>query len=128
MEWYYAVSGQQAGPVSEAQLQELQRAGTINTSTLVWRDGSALCTVPADATGILPGTTARHLLDRADQLGWTAAERMVRPHDLVEADGAWFVSSIRGPAAIRSLDGRALAAASADTAKIADLLGFDLTP
>jgi len=39
MEWFYALNGQQAGPVSDSQLEELLRAGTINNTTLVWRDG-----------------------------------------------------------------------------------------
>jgi hypothetical protein len=41
MQWFYAQNGQQAGPVSEAQLDELARNGTITAATLVWRDGLA---------------------------------------------------------------------------------------
>jgi len=41
MEWYYAESGQQRGPVSDADFQGLIRAGKINADTLVWRDGMA---------------------------------------------------------------------------------------
>lgn len=39
MDWYYAADGQQRGPVTEAQLDELFRAGTINHNTLLWRSG-----------------------------------------------------------------------------------------
>jgi uncharacterized RDD family membrane protein YckC len=39
MEWYYAESGQQRGPVSEAEFEALQRAGTVRDDTLVWREG-----------------------------------------------------------------------------------------
>lgn len=39
MNWYYAERGQQSGPVTEEQLSELLRAGTITLETLVWRDG-----------------------------------------------------------------------------------------
>ena len=77
------------------------------TSTLLWLDGDALCTVPT-ATGILPGTTARYLLDHAGEAGWTADERMIRPPDLESTDAAWLVSSVRGVAAIRELDGAKL--------------------
>jgi hypothetical protein len=39
MDWFYAENGQQAGPVSEADLDNLQRSGRIAGSTLVWRAG-----------------------------------------------------------------------------------------
>ena len=39
MSWYYAVNGQQAGPVEYAELQRLAMAGAVNASTLVWRAG-----------------------------------------------------------------------------------------
>jgi uncharacterized RDD family membrane protein YckC len=39
MSWYYAVNGQQAGPVEDAELQQMAMAGTVNASTLVWRAG-----------------------------------------------------------------------------------------
>jgi uncharacterized RDD family membrane protein YckC len=41
MAWYYAESGQQAGPVEDAQLDELLRSGRIQPETLVWREGMA---------------------------------------------------------------------------------------
>ncbi len=41
MNWYYANAGQQAGPISEADLQGLVRAGTVKADTLVWREGMA---------------------------------------------------------------------------------------
>ena len=94
------------------------------TSTLVWLEGTALCTVPVEPTGILAGTTARWLLDHADALGWTAAERMIAATDLLTSDGAWFTSSVRGVAAIRMLDGMAMPHSPEVTAKIRELLGY----
>ncbi|WP_239133306.1 aminotransferase class IV [Rugosimonospora africana] len=93
------------------------------TSTLVWLAGDTLWTVPAASTGILPGITARCLLDHAGDLGYAAGERMIRPVDLTEVDGAWFASSVRGLAEIRSLDGKPLNRAG-DTARMLSLLGF----
>ncbi|GGK29684.1 4-amino-4-deoxychorismate lyase [Pilimelia terevasa] len=93
------------------------------TSTLVWADGGALCTVPAADTGVLPGCTARYLLDHAAGAGFAAAERMVRPAALAAADGVWLASSVRGLAEVRALDGAALPA-SRHTAALRDLLGF----
>lgn len=39
MNWYYAEQGQQIGPVSEAQLDELARQGVVHPLTLVWAQG-----------------------------------------------------------------------------------------
>lgn len=39
MTWYYVDAGQQAGPVTEEQLQELVKTGKVTFSTLVWREG-----------------------------------------------------------------------------------------
>ena len=39
MNWYYVDAGQQAGPVDDAQLEELLRSGRIQSDTLVWREG-----------------------------------------------------------------------------------------
>jgi 4-amino-4-deoxychorismate lyase len=95
------------------------------TSTLVWLTGSTLCTVPAQRTGILAGITARYLLDRAVDLGWTAAERMIKPDELPHTDGAWLTSSARGLAEIRSIDGVELAPSPA-IGKVRDLLGYPI--
>jgi uncharacterized RDD family membrane protein YckC len=39
MNWHYVDKGQQIGPVSDEQLQELLRSGKINGDTLLWREG-----------------------------------------------------------------------------------------
>lgn len=95
------------------------------TSTLVWLSGGTLCTVPAGETGILPGTTTRWLLDHAADLGWRAAERMVGPADLATADGLWLVSSVRGPAPVRAIDGTPLPV-SPHAAAVRELLGYPI--
>lgn len=37
--WYYAVGNERLGPVSDAELEELIRKGTLQQETLVWRMG-----------------------------------------------------------------------------------------
>ncbi|SCL14124.1 4-amino-4-deoxychorismate lyase [Micromonospora rhizosphaerae] len=93
------------------------------SASVVWLAGSTLCTVPAAATGILPGVTARWLLDHAGELGLTAAERMVTPAELRAADGVWLTSSVRGLVEVRSLDGYPRAQ-SLRTPDLQSLLGF----
>jgi uncharacterized RDD family membrane protein YckC len=39
MVWYYAESGQQRGPISDAELDEMIANGRASRETLVWRDG-----------------------------------------------------------------------------------------
>jgi uncharacterized RDD family membrane protein YckC len=41
MNWYYVEQGQQAGPLSDEQFDEMVRAGKIQPDTLVWREGMA---------------------------------------------------------------------------------------
>ncbi|MDG4784095.1 aminotransferase class IV [Micromonospora sp. WMMD961] len=74
-------------------------------ANVVWLTGDTLCTVPAATTGILPGTTVAWLLAHAQELGLSAAERMVTPAELHDADGVWFSSSVRGLVEVRMLDG-----------------------
>jgi 4-amino-4-deoxychorismate lyase len=92
------------------------------TSTVVWRTGDVLCTVP-DRTGILPGTTAAHLLSRAADLELTADLRMARPDDLMAADGVWFASSVRGIVPVTELDGKTLTVDPVSR-RLRDLLGY----
>ena len=94
------------------------------TSTLVWRHGSTLCTVPAEPTGILAGTTARWLLGNAGELGLTAADQMIKIDDLTTVDGVWYLSSVRGIAGVRSIDGRPTRTAAAETETLRERLGY----
>src|SRR5262245_47682502 len=41
MSWYYVDAGQQAGPVTDEQLDELVRSGKVRSDTLVWQEGMA---------------------------------------------------------------------------------------
>jgi uncharacterized RDD family membrane protein YckC len=41
MSWYYAEAGQQAGPIDDAQWEQLIQSGRIQPETLVWREGMA---------------------------------------------------------------------------------------
>lgn len=39
MEWFYVENNERRGPVSDAELSELNRTGKIDTATMVWREG-----------------------------------------------------------------------------------------
>ena len=93
------------------------------TASLVWLTGDTLCTVPPEETGILPGTTAAHLLSRAPELGLIADRHMIAAADLGAADGIWLASSLRGLAEVITLDGKPRAR-SEWTQRLLRLLGF----
>jgi len=56
MNWYYVEAGQQAGPVTEAQFEELRRGGRITEETLVWREGMANWVPCREARSAAPPT------------------------------------------------------------------------
>src|SRR5436305_5694954 len=64
MEWYYVEAGKQAGPVSEADLDQLVASGRVGSETLVWREGMAnwlplrQARPGAAATPVVSSTTA----------------------------------------------------------------------
>ena len=51
MIWYYQQENQQRGPVSDSDLDELLRSGTIRPETMVWREGMPNWTSYAQAKG-----------------------------------------------------------------------------
>lgn len=93
------------------------------TASLVWLADGTLWTVPPDETGILPGTTARWLLDHSGQLGLRSGQRLVRPAQLATAEGVWLTSSVRGIVEIRILDGAPMPRYPG-TPALRELLGF----
>jgi 4-amino-4-deoxychorismate lyase len=94
------------------------------TASLIWLTDNTLCTVPSQQTGILPGTTAAHLLSRAPELGLHAEERMITAAELSATGAIWLASSLRGLAEARTLNDAARAA-SPWTPRLLALLGFD---
>lgn len=93
------------------------------TASLVWLAGGTLGTVPPAEAGILPGTTAAHLLSRAGELGLRAESRMITRAELDAVDGIWLASSLRGLAEAVVLDG-ASRPRSPWTPRLLALLGF----
>lgn len=74
------------------------------TSTVVWASGRSLHTPPLDF-GILAGTTQADLFEHAEHAGWVTSVVQTTPADLLTADAVWLVSSVRGAAAVTSIEG-----------------------
>ena len=95
------------------------------TSSLLVLRGGTLVTPPLDS-GVLAGTTQAALFRGAPALGLDAQYAPLTPADLATADAAWLVSSVRGVAPIRELDGAAFPVDAALSARLNGLLGHDL--
>lgn len=99
--------------VNSAALREARRRGADDalfldaagevleapTANLLWRAGGRWWTPPQADRDVLPGTT---LAAVTAEIG--VRETPCRPDDLLAADGAWLLSSLRGAAPVRSLD------------------------
>jgi 4-amino-4-deoxychorismate lyase len=77
------------------------------TSSVVYRRGDRLLT-PGTGLGILEGTTQANVFHFAEALGLETGFELATPADLLEADAAWLVSSVRLAAPVRAIDGRSI--------------------
>ncbi|MGO1176047.1 MAG: aminotransferase class IV, partial [Brevibacterium aurantiacum] len=71
---------------------------------LIIRRGDRLLT-PNPEAGLLSGTTQRLIFDHAGELGLNAEYADFGLSEVVEADGAWYVSSMRTAVSLNQLDG-----------------------
>lgn len=91
MDWYYAEGGQQRGPVSEPEFEDLIRNGTIRNDTLVWRPGMSQWQRLDQTRDRLPAGPGEHV-SGAGQPGTTRDELIGRDYtvDLGESlAGSW---------------------------------------
>src|ERR1051325_782664 len=58
MNWYYVEQGQQAGPVDDAQLEQLRSGGRIQDDTLIWSEGMANWQAYREIKGGAPAPTS----------------------------------------------------------------------
>jgi 4-amino-4-deoxychorismate lyase len=70
------------------------------------RDGVKTLVTPLLQSGILPGTSQGALFAAAEKAGWRLGYGPLEPHDLLEADGVWLISSIRMLAPVNHIDGQ----------------------
>lgn len=94
------------------------------TSALVWAHGGALFTTRHGDTGVLASITSAVLFEAVAAEGMTCGYDVILAADLTATDGAWLLSSVRGVAPIRRLDGHELAFDPALSARVTHLAGF----
>ncbi|MEZ4452193.1 MAG: aminotransferase class IV [Nannocystaceae bacterium] len=77
------------------------------TSNVFMVQGGRLLT-PSLRTGLLSGITRAVILELAAELGIEVAQATITPDQLRAADEVFLTSSVRGPIAVTTLDGRAV--------------------
>lgn len=91
------------------------------SSSLLLRRGTRIVTPSVDL-GILAGTTQAALFAWAEAAGFETGYELLSPYDLLAADAAWLVSSVRGVVPIRAVDGTKLAIDAALTQRLHEAL------
>lgn len=94
------------------------------TSGLIVVAGNKLRTTPTGATGLLSSVTVATTVAAARRDGMDARYELIPVGDLATADGVWLVSSGRGAAPVRVLDGAPRAVDEELCARIARYAGF----
>lgn len=87
------------------------------TSTLIARIDGEYVTPPTDL-GVLPGTTQADVFVGLRGWGEQVATRRLTVDELLRADAVWLCSSLRGAAAVRSIDGEPRAVDDVTTARL----------
>ena len=75
------------------------------TSGLVIEAADGLWTTPTGTTGILGSITVSTVFDAAGEDGGKTSTRLMKRDEVLRAQGAWLLSSVRGVAPILSVDG-----------------------
>ncbi len=105
MGWYYAVSNQRLGPVSDSDFAALVANGTITPATLVWRQGMA---------GWLPyGQVVGSATEDADSAVCAVSGRRYPKNQMLQYEGRWVSAEHRDVFFQRLREG--LVPAAADT-------------
>lgn len=94
------------------------------TAALIVRRGDELVTTPVGATGVLASITVATLYEAAQGEEIECSHRLLPLAEVFDGDGAWLVSSVRGIAPIRHLDGRELAFDEGWHERLTRLAGF----
>ncbi len=106
MGWYYAVSNQRLGPVSDTEFAALVSNGTITATTLVWRQGMPGWVPYAQVPGADPATT-----EEADSAVCAVSGKRYPKSQMLQYEGRWVSAEHRDVFFQRLREGLAPAAA-----------------
>jgi branched-chain amino acid aminotransferase len=99
-----------AGAAEDAILCSPSGAVAEGASSNVFMVKDGALATPSLATGLLEGITRALVFRIADELGVPCREATIQPDELRAADEVFLTSSIRGPVAVTTLDGRSVGA------------------
>ena len=101
MNWYYVDQGQQAGPVNDAQFDELVRSGKIQPATLVWREGMAAwqsyreVTSPAPLSGPPPAGGVGYTPGQSEEAVCAECANMFATQDMIRHGGVYICANCK---------------------------------
>jgi len=103
MNWFYSLDGQQCGPVSDSQLDDLLRSGKITPATLVWSEGMAEWQALSQARPSTPSSSV-------GQPGTVCVEcgRTFPPDELVQLNRSWVCAGCKPTFLQRLAEGAAV--------------------
>lgn len=90
MDWFYALNGERLGPVTDSQLDELVRSGSINTATLVWREGMANWQPLDAARPVVPPAPGAPAGNACAECG-----RILPQQDLIRLNNCWICAQCK---------------------------------
>lgn len=96
-------------------------------AALVWAKEDTLYSTPHENTGVLRSITQAVAFQQADAEGIPAHYRLAPIEEILAADGAWLLSSIRGVAPIVALDKASLTPDSQWTRRLNAWTGFSVS-
>lgn len=99
MQWYYAISGQRQGPVTQEEFDQLIRDGVIRPETLVWKQGM-MTWLPysqvAPPPPPIPSPSESSIVPAEDDTAVCAMSgRRLPKRDMIHYEGRWISSEYR---------------------------------
>jgi len=101
MNWYYVDQGQQTGPVSDAQFEELVRSGKVQPDTLIWREGMAAWVPYREAgnssnpSGPTPPGSAGSVVGESPEAVCAECGKMFAIQDMIRHGGVYICANCK---------------------------------
>jgi uncharacterized RDD family membrane protein YckC len=89
MQWHYSENGQQAGPVSDSELDQLIQSGKLNPDSLVWKEGMAQWEPLSKARGSLA------LAGSSNGVVCVECKKTVSPNEAISYENSWVCSTCK---------------------------------
>jgi uncharacterized RDD family membrane protein YckC len=93
MQWYYAISGQRLGPVTQAEFEQLIKDGVVKGDTLVWNQGMTswqpyVAVAPAITTPPLANTSGTSATEEGTEVCVVSGKRYPKS-EMIQYEGKW---------------------------------------